>query len=159
MAMGSMFLTGRFGISNACCIMVAFLFWAGLFVSLPTAFGKNTDRAEALLESAGQCRKALEASPKKKSYRHHWLTCIDRYKKVYTTYPKSSQAAWALYRSAALYVGLFRYSGLDKDLDEAVALYRQLIDGHKEHSLADDAQYKIGEIFYSLAIVRVISFS
>jgi len=125
-----------------------FLFLAGLFAGCPTAFCKTTAGPEALLESAGECRKALNAEPKKGSYRHQWLKCIHRYEKVYATYPTSSQAAWALYRSAELYTGLSRYSGNPKDLDEAITLYRTLVDKHKGHDLADDAQYRIGEIFY-----------
>jgi len=84
----------------------------------------------------------------KKEYRHNWLKCIDLYKKVYKVYPKSNQAVWALYHSANLYTGLYRYSGSSKDLNKALALYRSLAGKHKGHSLADDAQYKIGEIFY-----------
>lgn len=127
--------------------MVFFL--AGFFAALPTAFCSGREGPEILLEAAGQCRKDLDGSAKKRKYRHHWLNCIDRYKKVYTGYPTSSQAAWALYRSAELYTGLYRFSALAKDLDEAIALYRTLIDKHKDHALADNAQYRIGEIYYN----------
>jgi N-acetylmuramoyl-L-alanine amidase len=125
------------------------LFLACFFVASPPAVCKTTtDGAEALLEAGGECRKALNATPKKGTHRHQWLKCIHRYEKVYTTYPESSQAVWALYRSAELYTGLSRYSGNPKDLDEAITLYRTLVDKHKGHDLADDAQYRIGEIFY-----------
>jgi len=124
------------------------LFLAGLFVSAPTAFGSGKKGPEILLKAAGQCRKDLDGSAKKRKYRHYWLNCIDRYKKVYTAYPASSQAAWALYRSAELYTGLYRASALARDLDEAIALYRTLIDKHKDHALAENAQYRIGEIYY-----------
>ena len=123
-------------------------FFSGVFAVPSTPFCKGKDGPEAMLESAGQCRKALEASPQKRKYRHHWLNCIARYKKVYTTYPLSRQAAWALYGAAELHQKLYRYSGLDRDLDEAIALYRRLTEKHQTHALADDAQYQIGEIFY-----------
>jgi N-acetylmuramoyl-L-alanine amidase len=129
-----------------CIWMVLFL--ASFFAASPMAFCKGKDGPEALLETAGQCRKALNDSPKKRKYRHHWIKCIDRYKKAYTAYPGSYQAAWALYRSAELYTGLYRYSGQANDLDEAITLYRTLADNHKDHALADNAQYRIGEIFY-----------
>ena len=35
-----------------------------------------------------------------------------------------------------------------KDLDQALLLYRRLTDEYEDHRLSDDAQYKIGEIFY-----------
>jgi len=125
-----------------------FLFLAGLLAAPSVAVCKTTGGPEAMLESAGQCRKALDASAKKRRYRHHWLKCIERYEKVYTAYPNSYQAPWALYRSAGLYAELYKYSGLAKDLDDAVSLYRTLVDKHRDHALADNAQYRIGEIYY-----------
>lgn len=121
---------------------------AGFLFAAPEAFSKTKSGPATLLTRADQCRKALDKSSKKMKYRHNWLKCIRLYKKVYKVYPKSNQAVWALYHSANLYTGLYRYSGRSKDLNEALALYRSLAGKHKGHSLADDAQYKIGEIFY-----------
>ena len=101
-----------------------------------------------LLKEADQSRKALYKSAKKKKYRHNWSRCIRRYEKIYTSYPKSDQAPWAIYHSAILFTGLYTYSGRSQDLDEAVLLYRRLVDEYKDHRLADDAQYKVGEIYY-----------
>jgi N-acetylmuramoyl-L-alanine amidase len=101
-----------------------------------------------LLKEADGCRRSLLKSAKKRKYRHNWLKCISRYEKVYARYPKRGEAAWALYHSARLYSGLHAYSRRPKDLDDAVDLYRRLVDGYKTHSLADDAQYRIGEIYY-----------
>ena len=121
---------------------------AGFLLQSPDAFCKAKAGPATLLTRADQCRKALDKSSKKRKYRHNWLKCIGLYKKVYKVYPKSNQAVWALYHSGNLYTGLYRYSGRSKDLNEALALYRRLVGKHKSHSLADDAQYKIGEIFY-----------
>jgi len=121
---------------------------AGFLFAAPEAFCKTKSGPATVLTRADQCRKALDKSSKKRKYRHNWLKCIDLYKKVYKVYPKSNQAVWALYHSANLYTGLYRYSGSSKDLNKALALYRSLAGKHKGHSLADDAQYKIGEIFY-----------
>jgi len=110
--------------------------------------GKTSTEPAILLKKADQSRKSLYRSAEKKRYRHNWLNCIGRYKRIYTRYPKSDQAAWALYHSARLFKGLYKYSGRSKDLDEAVTLYRRLMAEYKDHSLADDAQYGIGEVFY-----------
>lgn len=126
------------------------LFLGGILVASPSAFCKSKAGPEILLESAVQCRKALDDSSEKKKYRHQWLKCIERYKKVYTTYPGSNQAVWAFYGSAELYAGLYRYSGLANDLDAAIALYRTLTATYEDHDLADNAQYRIGEIFWDL---------
>ena len=117
------------------------------FVETSVAFSRTRESPKVLLTRADQCRKALYGSSKKIKYRHNWLKCIRRYEKVYKAYPKSDQAVWALYRSASLYTGLYRYSGKSKDLDEAVTRYRSLTGKYKSHSLSDNAQYKIGEIF------------
>ena len=121
---------------------------AGFLLEAPEAFCKSKGGPVTLLTRADQCRKVLHKSSKKMKYRHNWLKCIRLYKKVYKVYPKSNQAVWALYHSANLYTGLYRYSGRSKDLNEALALYRRLAGKHKGHPLADDAQYKIGGIYY-----------
>ena len=102
-----------------------------------------------LMKDADQCRKELSKSEKKKKYRHNWDRCLNAYRDIYSRYPKSEEAPWALYRSGRLYVDLYKHSGKSEDLDEAIDIYRQLVDGYKDHRLADDAQYKIGDIYKS----------
>ena len=114
----------------------------------PGIEGKTPKKASELLEKAHRSKKALFGSAKKKRYRHNWIKCAAKYKVVYDRYPKSPSAAQALYQAAALYTRLYRYSNKNKDLDTAIALYRKLVTEHRGHFLADDAQYKIGEIYY-----------
>jgi N-acetylmuramoyl-L-alanine amidase len=101
-----------------------------------------------LLKEADQCREALSKSAKKKKYRRNWDRCLGAYENIYSRYPESGQAPWALYHSGRLYTELYKYSGRSKDLDEAISIFRQLVDDYKDHRLADDAQYLIGKIFY-----------
>ena len=112
------------------------------------AICKTNKNPALLLKQADTCRRRLDASAGKRKYRHNWLKCIRRYKKVTTRYPKSNQAPWAMYQSARLYTGLYKYSGRSKDLGNSLRLYRRLVNNYKGHRLADDAQYRIGEIFY-----------
>ena len=112
------------------------------------ALGKRSSKPEALLKRADKCRKSLSASPKKRKYRHNWLNCMRLYEKVNRRYPGSDQAAWAKYHEARLYTWLYTYSSKSSDLDKAIDLYKQLVDEYKNHRLADDAQYGIGEIYY-----------
>lgn len=131
---------------NVICILFVFLLL--FFTCKSEALCGLQGKPAVLLKNADQCRKSLYYSIKKQKYRHNWLKCIHRYKEIYTRYPKTDQAAWALYQSARLLTGLYTYSGRSKYLDEAVDLYRRLVDRYKNHCLADDAQYRIGEIFY-----------
>jgi N-acetylmuramoyl-L-alanine amidase len=126
-----------------------------LLVLLATSFpggsevlAKSLKKPALLLKKADQCRKSLYGSAKKKKYRHNWSNCIRRYEKIYNRYSKSDEAPWALYHSARLYTLLYTYSGKSQDLDQALLLYRRLTDEYEDHRLSDDAQYKIGEIFY-----------
>ena len=133
-------------------VLIAILmFFLAVFVPDGSeVFAKVSKMPALILKDADQCRKSLYGSAKKKKYRHNWVRCIHKYEKLYTRYPKSKQAPWALYHSAKLFRGLYTYSGKSQDLDEAVLLFRRLADEYKDHRLADDAQYKIGEIFYKL---------
>ncbi|UCF56917.1 MAG: N-acetylmuramoyl-L-alanine amidase [Deltaproteobacteria bacterium] len=47
-----------------------------------------------------------------------------------------------------MFTKLYGYSGLQQDLDDALKLFRRLVEKYQDHRLADDAQYRIGEIFY-----------
>jgi N-acetylmuramoyl-L-alanine amidase len=105
--------------------------------------------AESLLKSADTCRESLYQSSKRMNFRHNWMDCINTYEKIYTGYPGTDQAAWALFHSAGMYTRLSRISTLEKDLDQALLLYERIIKEYPDHRLADDAQYKRGEIYFT----------
>jgi len=132
---------------NLSCIIMVIIYLL-FFMGGSDALCKSSVKPAVLLKKANRCRRGLYRSAKKRRYRHNWLKCIRHYEYLYTRYPKSDQAAWAIYRSAGLFSGLYGYSGRSKDLDEAVRLYRRVVDKYREHRLADDAQYRIGEIFF-----------
>ena len=129
-------------------LITAVIIWTGLFFAGSEAFGKTSKKPALLLKEADQCRKTLYDSAKGKKYRNNWLRCINSYKKIYTRYPKSSQAPWAIYSSAGMFTKLYIYSGRKGDLEEALGLYRQVVSKFNSHRLADDAQYSIGRIYY-----------
>jgi N-acetylmuramoyl-L-alanine amidase len=105
--------------------------------------------AKRLLEEADRCAKAVYGSKDKIKYRHNWNACVEVYRDVAGRYPKSEEAPWALYRAGKMLEKLYGYSGREQDLDDAVELYRRVANDYMEHRLADDAQYKIGEIYYN----------
>ncbi len=116
----------------------------------PGIEGKTPKKASELFEKADRSKKALYSSAKKKRYRHNWIKCAAKYEVVYDRYPKSPSAVQALYQAADLYTGLYKYSNKSEDLDTAIVLYRKLVAENGGHFLADDAQYKIGEIYYRI---------
>jgi N-acetylmuramoyl-L-alanine amidase len=108
----------------------------------------DTGKAGTLLKQADASRDGLFASAEKRKYRHNWLRCIQKYDRISTLYPEDEAAPWALFKEADLYQRLYRYSGQSKDLDKSIALFRKVAETYETHRLADDAQYRVGEIFY-----------
>jgi N-acetylmuramoyl-L-alanine amidase len=104
--------------------------------------------ASTLLEKAQRCSNQLYRSSKAKKYRHNWERCIKLCEGIYKKYPDSDEAPYAMLKAGRLWTDLSRYSGKDSDLNRAIVLYRDLVQRYKNHRLADDAQYKLGEIFY-----------
>jgi N-acetylmuramoyl-L-alanine amidase len=47
-----------------------------------------------------------------------------------------------------MYTKLYGYSGMRQDLDDGLQRFRRLVEEYENHRLADDAQYRVGEIFY-----------
>jgi len=128
--------------------------WMVLTLMLLSLWGGNKTFAaprkvtQELLKEADDCRDDLYRSAAKKKYRHHWSRCINLYQNISTRYPKSEEAVWAMYKAARMYTNLYRHSGRPKDLDEAVDIFREVVETYRSHRLADDAQYRIGEVFY-----------
>ena len=102
-----------------------------------------------LLEQADKNRKSLYRSTKKMNYRHNWLNVIEQYEKIYKRYSKGEEAPWAMFRAAGMYLKLNKYSGLEEDVDSALELYEKVTEEYPDHNLADDAQYRMGDIYYS----------
>jgi N-acetylmuramoyl-L-alanine amidase len=119
-----------------------------LFFARHEALAQSSSGAKALLEKADRCADTLLQSKDKKKLRHKWTECVDDYRNVASRFPQSEEAGWALYRGAKLQESLFGYSGKPQDLDAAIELYRRVTNEYSNHRIADDAQYRIGEIYY-----------
>jgi N-acetylmuramoyl-L-alanine amidase len=126
-----------------------------LVLALMFSFGGETrvsfagpEKATLLLKKADKSRDRLFASGKKRKFRHNWMHCINKYDTIFVRYPTSKEAPWALFKEADLYRRLHRYSGIPKDLDKSIELFRKVTDTYPDHRLADDAQYRLGEIFF-----------
>jgi N-acetylmuramoyl-L-alanine amidase len=119
-----------------------------LFFTRHEALAESSSSAKAMLEKADRCADSLAQSKEKRKLRHKWTECIDDYQDTASRYPQSEEAGWALYKAAKLQENLFKYSGKSQDLDGAIELYRRVVNEYPNHRLADDAQYRIGEIYY-----------
>ena len=136
---------------NRRTLYLIIIYLAVAFLVVPPHIeGKTPQKAAELLKKADRTKKGLYSAAKKKRYRHNWLKCAAQYKGVYDRYPKSPSAPRALYQAADLYTRLYKYSYKSEDLDAAISLYRKLVAEYGSHFLADDAQYRIGEIYYRI---------
>jgi N-acetylmuramoyl-L-alanine amidase len=118
------------------------------FVSFPQELYASSNSAGVYLEEARACKEKLYGSAAKKKYRHNWERCIRSHEKVYKGFPSTDEAVYAKLGAGELWTYLYRYSSKDSDIDTAISLYRELVKHHQDHRLADDAQYRLGEIFY-----------
>ena len=118
-----------------------------LHLSLFESSGQTAGTAQKLLEKADASRIDLYKS-KDKANRREWIDCIGHYKEVAQSHPKSEEAGLALFRAAGIYTRLFKLSGNQQDLDDAIELYRRVVYDYPHHRIADDAQYGIGQIYY-----------
>jgi N-acetylmuramoyl-L-alanine amidase len=131
--------------------LVSFLlspFFVLFFTPFSQAAVSSSNSARVLLQKARVCQKELYGSKFKKKYRHNWERCLKRYERVYKAFPDTNEAVHAMYAAGRLWAGLSGYSGRNADIDRAVSVYRKLVKRYKAHNLADDAQYRLGEIFY-----------
>ena len=90
----------------------------------------------------------LVKSARLRSKRRAWLYVIQKFRRVYLSYPYNKQVApKCLYMMARCYRELYRYSRRKSDLNEAVERYRVLVERFPESRLADDALYALGELY------------
>lgn len=119
-----------------------------MFTSIASECCASSSTAR-LLEQADKSRKTLYNSTKRMNYRHNWTNIISQYEKIYKKYPKSDEAPWAMFRAAGMYLMLNRYSNLEEDVNTALELYEKVTQDYPDHRLSDDAQYRMGDIYYT----------
>jgi N-acetylmuramoyl-L-alanine amidase len=125
---------------SASLLILAVLLLAGVF-GAPTV-----QAATDQLKQAKECTRQLYASAKRMKYRSEWQRCIRLYETYYRRHPKGSQADEAVFSLGRLYEGLYGQSYLAADLDAAIGKFRQVVKEFPKSPLADDAQYRLGEI-------------
>jgi N-acetylmuramoyl-L-alanine amidase len=136
----------RSGIAHTAGILLIAL--AAFLGARGAVCAKPTPTPERLLKGAEECQKSLYGSKEKQKYRHNWILCIERFQSLAHRFPQSEHAARSLFIAANMYSKLYVVSGREQDLDEAVRLYKHISERYPDSNLADDSQYRIGEICY-----------
>lgn len=113
-----------------------------------SAYGSaKNNKAEQLYAAGVKNYYILISSKQKQQFRDTWLNVINEFEQVYKNYPKSSYAPKSLYNIGNLYNSLYTRSFLDKDLDAGISAFKTLQQVYKKNTLADDALFKIAEIY------------
>lgn len=128
----------------SCYIMSAFLLPETVHAKKG---GEDSSQPVVLYSEAMSRYKSLQASKKKKKYRHSWQKTISQFEVVYKKFPKSAKAPKALYMMGKLYYGLYGYSLRKDDLLQSINEYRRVITKYPKSNLADDAQLFIAQIY------------
>jgi len=93
--------------------------------------------------------KKLRQNPKKQKYRDNWMSCIKRFQDVYRDDPDGPWAAAGMYMSGILYYELFKHSLRTSDVDEAIDIFKRIINRYPKSKYRIKAKDTIDRIFNS----------
>ncbi len=106
------------------------------------------NHAERVYAKARSYYDRLSRSARLRKDRRAWLNVIQKFRRVYLSYPYHKDVApKALYMMARCYRELYGYSRRKKDLNEAIERYQVLVERFPKSRLADDALYAMGKLY------------
>lgn len=133
---------------------VIFLLLVSSFLSLFTVFTQishgNEDRSNRLYKEARKDYYSLINSKELQEKRSNWLNCILKFESIYKNFPDSPIAHKSLFTAARLYSKLSNISSDKSDAEKSINLFNEIVKEYPQNSLADDAQYMIGEIYFQI---------
>ncbi len=95
----------------------------GWFVFTPACCDAATAKEQYL--NGNRAFRQLQKNPKKIQYRDNWMKCIDKFQNIFLTMPNDPWAPAAMYRSAQLYLDLYKLSYAPQDRKEAIDLLQR----------------------------------
>jgi len=138
-----MLIRGRSCIAAITACFILLLFAAESYPSYNSEAGRKYAVAQERLTD-------LKKSSKKKKYRSYWMDCIRTFEAVEKKYPKSPNAADACFDRAGLYLELFQYNKLSKDMDDSLLAYGKCQTAYPKHGRAPEALFHVFEITLDL---------
>ncbi len=104
-------------------VLLLLLVITGWFMLPPARCNATT--AKEQYASGNRAFRQLQKSPKKLQYRDNWMKCIDKFQNIFLTMPNDPWAPAAMYRSAQLYLDLYKFSYAPQDKKEAIDLLQR----------------------------------
>ena len=118
---------------------------ATLFYTSVAASGGEELSSNKYRQAADYYKKNVGSGRKVERKNH--IASINRFKEVYTKYPKGKKAPEALFMTGKIYQDLYKTYKKSSDRENAITIFRVLVKGHSYSSLADDALYRTGDLY------------
>lgn len=122
--------------------LAAYLFLGLLFAWHPVDGQAATARDKFFKAEA--CYRQLKQSSAKQKYRENWMTCIEKFEEVYRHNPGGAWAAAGLYKTGELYEQLFRRSFKPSDRQEAIDIFKRLVNRYPKSRYRRKAETMLG---------------
>ena len=105
-------------------VLLLLLVITGCFMLAPARC--NAATAKKQYTNGNRAFRQLQKNPKKRQYRDNWMKCIDKFQNIFLTMPNDPWAPAAMYRSAQLYLDLYKFSYAPQDKKEAIDLLQRI---------------------------------
>lgn len=108
---------------------------------------KSPAAPAALFSKAEAAFSALRADARAQRQRQNFIRVLEAYRQVFERYPATRQGAESLMRAGELMTLLFRWTGLEGDLNLAQNYYQRLVQSSPKSPLVDDALLAIAYLY------------
>ena len=125
-----------------------------LFFALAPPAGGARSLEYEYRQASSSFNRLLQDSQKQKD-RHAWLSCIDKFKSVYTAQPGGGRADDALFMIGRLYSELYKVSALLHDRQEALDYYARLLKRFPKSQYRVKAKEAIAQLRISQEAVAI----
>ena len=109
------------------------------------SFQVEADEVDHLYEKAAEKYYELYRDTEFNQKTENWITTIKRFQLIYRTFPDHPQAPKSLFNVGKLYRSLYQWNQKNIYLDRSNIAFRKIVRQYPESSLADDAQFLLGE--------------
>ena len=102
--------------------------------------------AEESFKEAQSCYRDLLSLPVPQKQRDRWMICLEKFRSSHDADPKGPRAAAGLYMTGFMYEGLSEYAYSEKDRNQALDIYRQVLKDYPQSQYKENAEKKIADL-------------
>ena len=131
-------------------LLIAFLTLIQLSTVFTVTFAQGKENNQSVSKRYDEAKfyyNQLQTNSKLSATRENWLKGTRNFRRIYLSSPKSNLAPPCLFMLGRLYMDMYETFGKPIDLDEAISYYKDIVRLFPQNKLADDAYFKLGNIF------------